>query len=186
MRPTSSRHQSGFTLLEVLLVAMLMGLIATAATLSMGGAKGDRELDKQARRFMATLQQAQEYSVMDGRLLGLRLEDHGWQFMSRNPKDRKWQALTGDKILGPVQLSEEMTLAVALEGFSWRTDSDEKTEQGRDERERTPQVFIFPGGELTPFVLTLSQQVDDEKYLRTVKGDEFGRLSLQEDEEEEE
>ncbi|MCH7370205.1 MULTISPECIES: GspH family T2SS minor pseudopilin variant ExeH [Aeromonas] len=185
MRRALSR-QSGFTLLEVLLVAMLMGLVATAVVLSMGGVKGDRELDKQARRFMATLQQAQEYAVMDGRLLGLRLEDHGWQFMSRAAKDRKWQALTGDKILGPVELPEEMTLSVELEGFSWRTDSDEKTEQGRDEKERTPQIFIFPGGELTPFVLSLTQQDDETPYLRTVKGDEFGRLTLLQDEEEEE
>jgi general secretion pathway protein H len=187
VRLTSFRQrQAGFTLLEVLLVAMLMGLIATAVTLSMGGAKGDRELDKQARRFMATLQQAQEYSVMDGRLVGLRVEDNGWQFMTRAPKDRKWRALTDDKILGQVTLPEEMTLAITLEGFSWRTDSDEKTERSRDEQERTPQVLIFPGGELTPFVLALSQQTDDEKYLRTVKGDEFGRLSLLEDAVEEE
>lgn len=165
---------------------MLMGLVATAVTLSMGGARGDRELDKQARRFMATLQQAQEYSVMDGRLLGLRIEDNGWQFMSRNPRDRKWRALEADKILGPVQLQEEMRLSVELEGFSWRRDTDDKAEQARDERERTPQILIFPGGELTPFVLTLSQQADEDKYLRTVKGDEFGRLSLLEDEEEEE
>ena len=37
----------------------------------------------QARRFMAVLQQAQEYSVMDGRLVGLRVEDNSWQFMQR-------------------------------------------------------------------------------------------------------
>ena len=115
-RSLSFHRQSGFTLLEVLLVAMLMGLVATAVTLSMGGARGDRELDKQARRFMATLQQAQEYSVMDGRLLGLRVEENGWQFMSRDPKDRKWRALTGDRLLGPVTLPEGMTLAVELEG----------------------------------------------------------------------
>ncbi|MDX7797088.1 GspH family T2SS minor pseudopilin variant ExeH [Aeromonas caviae] len=183
---SSARHQAGFTLLEVLLVAMLMGLVATAVTLSMGGARGDRELDKQARRFMATLQQAQEYSVMDGRLLGLRVEENGWQFMSRAAKDRKWQALSGDKLLGPVTLPEGMTLAVELEGFNWRTASDERQEQGRDERERTPQILVFPGGELSPFVLTLSQQDEDLHYLRTVRGDEFGRLSLLQDEEEEE
>lgn len=181
-----ARHQAGFTLLEVLLVAMLMGLVATAVTLSMGGARGDRELDKQARRFMATLQQAQEYSVMDGRLLGLRVEENGWQFMSRDPKDRKWRALTGDRLLGPVTLPEGMTLAVELEGFNWRTASDERQERGRDERERTPQILVFPGGELSPFVLTLSQQDEDLHYLRTVRGDEFGRLSLLQDEEEEE
>nr|WP_276560474.1 type II secretion system minor pseudopilin GspH [Aeromonas salmonicida] len=187
VRGSSSRHrQAGFTLLEVLLVAMLMGLVATAVTLSMGGARGDRELDKQARRFMATLQQAQEYSVMDGRLVGLRIEANGWQFMQRQAKDRKWQALTGDKILGQVQLPDTMLLAIELEGFSWRTESDEKTERGRDEKERTPQVLIFPGGELSPFVLTLTQQDEDVRYLRTVKADEFGRLRLLQDEEEEE
>ena len=47
-------------------------------------------------------------------------------------------------------------------------------------------MFIFPGGELTPFVLTLTQQDDDLRYVRTVKADEFGRLRLLQDEEEEE
>ena len=73
-----------------------------------------------------------------------------------------------------------------LEGFNWRTASDERQERGRDERERTPQILVFPGGELSPFVLTLSQQDEDLHYLRTVRGDEFGRLSLLQDEEEEE
>lgn len=183
---SSARRQAGFTLLEVLLVAMLMGLVATAVTLSMGGARGDRELDKQARRFMAVLQQAQEYSVMDGRLVGLRVEDNGWQFMQRAAKDRKWQVMSGDKLLDRVELPDNIQLSIELEGFSWRTDSDEKYEKGRDEKERTPQVFIFPGGELTPFVLTLTQQDDDQRYVRTVKADEFGRLRMLQDEEEEE
>ena len=123
---------------------------------------------------------------MDGRLLGLRIEDNGGQFMSRSAKERKWQALTGDKLLGPVTLPEAMTLAVELEGFGWNMESDERREQTRDEEERTPQILIFPGGEQSPFVLTLHEQDEDQQYLRTVRGDEFGRLSLQEDEEEEE
>ncbi|WP_279491200.1 GspH family T2SS minor pseudopilin variant ExeH [Aeromonas veronii] len=185
-RSLSFHRQSGFTLLEVLLVAMLMGLVATAVTLSMGGARGDRELDKQARRLMATLQLAQEYAVMDGRLVGIRIEDNGWQFMQRQAKDRKWLALTGDKQLGPVQLAENMTLALELEGFGWQPDSDEKTEQKRDEKERTPQLLIFPGSELSPFVLTFTQQDDDARYTRIVKGDEFGRLTLLTGDEDEE
>ncbi|WP_421288038.1 GspH family T2SS minor pseudopilin variant ExeH [Aeromonas veronii] len=185
-RSLSFHRQSGFTLLEVLLVAMLMGLVATAVTLSMGGARGDRELDKQARRLMATLQLAQEYAVMDGRLVGIRIEDNGWQFMQRQAKDRKWLALTGDKQLGPVQLAENMTLALELEGFGWQPDSDEKTEQKRDEKERTPQLLIFPGGELSPFVLTFTQQDDDARNTRIVKGDEFGRLTLLTGDEDEE
>ncbi|MGL4250342.1 MAG: GspH family T2SS minor pseudopilin variant ExeH [Aeromonas sp.] len=171
-------RQAGFTLLEVLLVAMLMGLVATAVTLSMGGARGDRELDKQARRLMATLQLAQEYAVMDGRLVGIRIEDNGWQFMQRQAKDRQWQALSGDKQLAPVQLTENMTLTLELEGFGWQPDPDEEPEKKRDEKTLTPQLLIFPGGELSPFTLTFSQQDDEVRYTRIVKGDEFGRLTL--------
>ena len=74
-----------------------------------------------------------------------------------------------------------MTLAVELEGFNWRTASDERQEQGRDERSGHPRSWSFRG-ELSPFVLTLSQQDEDLHYLRTVRGDEFGRLSLLQDE----
>ena len=182
----SARRQSGFTLLEVLLVAMLMGLVATAVTLSMGGAKGDREIDKQARRLMATLQLAQEYAVMDGRLVGIRVEENGWQFMQRQAKDRKWLALTGDKQLGQVQLPENMVLTLELEGFGWQPDPDEEREKKRDDKERTPQLLSFPGGELTPFTLTFSQQDDEVRYTRIVKGDEFGRLTLLTGDEDEE
>ncbi|WP_321149888.1 GspH family T2SS minor pseudopilin variant ExeH [Aeromonas jandaei] len=185
-RAFSSHRQSGFTLLEVLLVAMLMGLVATAVTLSMGGAKGDREIDKQARRLMATLQLAQEYAVMDGRLVGIRVEENGWQFMQRQAKDRKWLALTGDKQLGQVQLPENMVLTLELEGFGWQPDPDEEREKKRDDKERTPQLLIFPGGELTPFTLTFSQQDDEVRYTRIVKGDEFGRLTLLTGDEDEE
>jgi general secretion pathway protein H len=79
---SSARHQAGFTLLEVLLVAMLMGLVATAVTLSMG-APGS-ELDKQAR-CRRPCKQAQEYSVMDG-CLGLRVEENGWQLRPGIPR----------------------------------------------------------------------------------------------------
>ncbi|MFM4649511.1 GspH family T2SS minor pseudopilin variant ExeH [Aeromonas bivalvium] len=168
-------RQAGFTLLEVLLVAMLMGLVATAVTLSMGGARGDRELDKQARRFMAVLQQAQQQAVMDGRLLGLRLDDHGWQFMRRQGKDRSWQPLEGDKLLGPVELGEDIRLTLELAGFAWLPRDDERGEANKTSR---PQVLIFPGDELTPFVLTLSQRVDDASHVRVVRADEFGALTL--------
>ncbi|WP_421193800.1 type II secretion system minor pseudopilin GspH [Aeromonas enteropelogenes] len=172
------RRQSGFTLLEVLLVAMLMGLVATAVTLSMGGARGDRELDQQARRLMATLQLAQEYAVMEGRLVGLRIEENGWQYMQRATRARKWQPIADDRQLGQAELPENMTLGLELGGFGWQPDPDEEREQKRDEKERTPQLLIFPGGELTSFTLTFTQQDDDARYIRIVKGDEFGRLTL--------
>jgi general secretion pathway protein H len=47
-------------------------------------------------------------------------------------------------------------------------------------------VFIFPGDELTPFVLTFTQQVDEERYFRVVWADEFGNLKLDSDRPEEE
>ncbi|ALP40999.1 general secretion pathway protein H [Aeromonas schubertii] len=181
--PVRGDRQAGFTLLEVLLVAMLMGLVAMAVTLSMGSVKGDRELENQSARLRAALQQAQEQAIMEGRLLGLRVEDRAWQFMVRSGQDRKWQAIEGDKLLSRHELPEGMSLALEVEGFSWQSGRDEKAEQSREEKARTPQVLLFPGSELTPFTLTLTLDQDGERFLRRYQGDGFGRITRQEEEE---
>ncbi|MGL5947597.1 MAG: type II secretion system minor pseudopilin GspH [Aeromonas sp.] len=174
------RYARGFTMLEMMLVAMLMGLMATGVTLSMGGAKGDRELEQQARSFMVRLQQAQEHSVMDGALLGLRIEENGWQFMRRDKTQAsQWLAISDDKVLKAITLPEEMRLNLTLEGFDWLPENKESaSDRPLDEKERAPQILIFPGGELSPFTLTFTQQDGDEEYRRLVLGDELGTLAL--------
>ncbi|MGL5660358.1 MAG: type II secretion system minor pseudopilin GspH [Aeromonas sp.] len=187
MKTAPSAHRcAGFTLLELLLVTILMGLVATAVTLSLGSAKGDRALDEQARRLIATLQLAQEYAVMDGRLVGLRIDEHGWQFMQRQLKDRQWQALTDDKQLGPVTLPSHITLTLTLEGFGWLPDADSPQDLRLNSQQDTqkspnlppPQVLILPGGELSPFEITFTQQDGEVHYLRQIRGNELGHLSL--------
>lgn len=177
------RPARGFTLLEVMLVALLMGLVAGAVTLSMGSVQGDRELDHQTTRFRVALQQAQERAVMEGRLLGLRVEQDGWQFMVRTGKERKWQAIGDDRLLSRHTLPEGMATTLEVDGFGWQSDRDEAAEQQRDEQKRSPQVLIFPGNELTPFTLELTREQEGSTSHRRLMGDEFGKVTLEQEEE---
>lgn len=163
----------GFTLLEILLVAMLMGLVATAVTLGMGAAQGDRTLERQHGRLWAALQQAQELAIMEGRLVGLRVDEQGWQFMLRQGAKRQWQGIADDPLLARNDLPAGLRLSLELEGFDALTEPAE--EQGGD-RPPSPQILLFPGGELTPFVLTLES--DGDQHLRRLQGNEFGQISL--------
>ena len=65
----------GFTLLEILLVAALVGLAASVVMLSVGRSGPEQALQTEAERFVALFQLVQEESEMSGDELGLRLED---------------------------------------------------------------------------------------------------------------
>ena len=59
-----SRQQAGFTLLEMMVVVVIIGIIMSFATLSIGG--GDRradELKREAQRFMALLELASSEAI---------------------------------------------------------------------------------------------------------------------------
>ena len=49
---------SGFTLLEILVVIVIIGVMVTMATLSIGLLGADREVEEETRRFWAVLRQA--------------------------------------------------------------------------------------------------------------------------------
>ena len=49
----AQRTESGFTLIEIMVVVIIVGVIASAAFLSMGALRNDRALTDEARRFIA-------------------------------------------------------------------------------------------------------------------------------------
>lgn len=66
--------QAGFTLLEIMVVVMLMGLL-TAVLVSQGNwTSDDRQLEEEAARLEDTLALLNERSLFSGQLLALRLK----------------------------------------------------------------------------------------------------------------
>ena len=57
------RRQTGFTLLEILVVLILLGIILSVAVLSTGGVK-ERELEQEVQRMVRLIQLAKEEAVL--------------------------------------------------------------------------------------------------------------------------
>lgn len=69
----------GFTLLEILVVVVIIGVLAAAVVLAVDGGSA-RQLDREAERFRALLGQACEQAELGGRDLGVLVRDDGYGF----------------------------------------------------------------------------------------------------------
>ena len=73
-RLAAARAAAGFTLLEVLVVLVIIGIITAMATISVRVLGGDHEMQQEAERLQAILQQSREDAMLQSRDIGLRIE----------------------------------------------------------------------------------------------------------------
>jgi general secretion pathway protein H len=168
-RAAPAGRQPGFTLVEILVVVIVVGIIATAAVLALGAGGTDRQLEREGRRLAALLELASEEAVLQGRELGLELFAAGYRFHAWVPDDDDWRALDEDRHLGPRQLPEGMDLALLLEG----RDVTLALEAAADGR---PQIMLLSSGELTPFALEFRRNRSPGLLLQA---DALGRVLIE-------
>jgi general secretion pathway protein H len=111
MAPVRVRHGGssarGFTLVEVLVVALLVGITVAFVAVNLRGDDRDT-LRKEAARLATGLEQAQDEAVMTGVSLAWRGADDAYQYLRRGP-DGTWTAVDGDsfaarRLTQPVRL----------------------------------------------------------------------------------
>ncbi len=140
---------SGFTLLELLVVMVIIGLLATMAVLSVG----TREplASQEARRLAELLRLGVEEAVLQGREWGLRVTSDGYEFMVLG--ESRWRVV-GDEILHPRKLPQDVGTRLTLEGEELSLEHE--THDKNDQQEAiTPQVLLLSSGEVSPFRLAL-------------------------------
>lgn len=199
MAPERSR---GFSLLELLVVVVIIGILATMFTLSVGITSGDRELEREADRLQALLQLASEDAVLQGRELGLRFYPDAYEFSVLDPVEGRWQVVSQDPLLRERKLAEDVELLVTIEGReidldAAREERDERRaaaaeaaaeseDDEQDEEEEKaeagyrPQVFLFSSGDLTPpFSIEMRRRFGDLRL--TLEVAETGEIELTRD-----
>lgn len=170
---SSSRRRSrraaarapGFTLLEVLVVVVIIGIIATMAVVSTRVLGGDQEMDQEARRLSAVLAQAREEAMLQGRDVGLRVDGRGYDFLLYDNRNERWRLAEGDPLL------RERLLPEGLEARLWLESREIKLPSRATPNEQspaTPQVVVLASGDTSPFELRLERAGTRE--LRAVVG----------------
>ena len=198
--------QGGFTLIELMMVMVLLGLVVGIAVATMGGGGQSRELVNETNRLHAVLKMASEEAIFSNSEIGFSIDNSGYEFLQYQEKERKWVnaekpflkshtfpewlttdfAREGDEIKLKDEKASENSMSSM--GLSWDTGDDDKDGKGDKEKSgklKRPQVMLLSSGEVTPFKLGLQFKDDSDTRIEIV-GEAGGNIRLPHVEEQEE
>ncbi len=160
----------GFTLLEIMVVLVLVGIITSFALLSVGGGPRER-LAEEARRLAALVELHQQEAILNGETRGIQFSRTGYALLTLGEKGQ-WQSPTAANTLIQHTLPEDIALGLWVEDRA----VDLKTTA------KLPQVLLLASGETTEFVAVFGfaddRAPDAPRY--RVAGDALGRLTMAE------
>ncbi len=153
------RHK-GFTLIEILVVMVIIGVVAGMAALVVSGNKERRQLENETRKLLAILQLTQEESVFQNVEIGVRIDSDGYEFRALNEEDMVWAEMPQDYFR---KRAFPEWLDVEFKGQN--TEFKLKQTKSSAKPAFLPQLLFLSSGENTPFTVVLkAKQSPDIKF----------------------
>ncbi len=138
-------EQHGFTLIELLVTLLLMGVLASLATLAVGG-QAQRQANDEARRLYHLLGYASDEAALTGEEYGLRLDSEGYGFVRFDPAEEQWLPASAQEFADHM-MPAGIGLDIRVEHTPVLAAARRKDAQ------RSPEVLILSTGEISPFHL---------------------------------
>ncbi|RKZ47108.1 MAG: type II secretion system protein GspH [Candidatus Parabeggiatoa sp. nov. 3] len=165
--PKLQTKTNGFTLIEIMVVMIIIGVILSFATLSIGDGGLAQKLEQEAQRLTALLKLAQTEAIMQAKEMGISFDNQGYRFYVLQAQ--KWQPFTiQDDIFRPRTLPKGIFTEIHLEGEPIIL----------NEAKNTPQLLLLSSGELIPFQILFIAETDETMRYR-ITGTALWELSLQ-------
>jgi len=90
---------AGFTLLEILVVVLIIGVVTAGMLLSMSFAGKDTELETEGKRLLSLMNYAREQAELQTRDYGIFFGEHGYVFVVYDVRTGAWRAVPEDDAL---------------------------------------------------------------------------------------
>lgn len=166
---TLRTRQAGFTLIEILVVLIIVGLLSALAVFTMGGSSQHRELESEVRKLYVLMQTASEQAVLNNSELGLQLENDGYQFVVFQDDTGDWR-VSEERIFRTRSFPDWLVATKYIENDIPRLASDED--------KLLPDVVFFSSGATTPFEIEFTVGSDSD-YLHVISSDGFSAMEWQ-------
>jgi len=155
MRRESARagaDSAGFTLIEIMVVVVIIGVVAALMVLSFTVTGRDRELEKESDRLFALFTYSREQAELQTREYGVLFQDDGYEFLTYDVRRAIWRSVPDDEALVARRLPDGLGVKLTVEA------RPVVLTRPKDARDKTPQVMIFSNGDLTSFAATLERE----------------------------
>ncbi len=157
---TGMRIKSGFTLVEILVVVLIIGITIGFALLAFGDFGGSRRVVVAAEQFAGYVRLVQQQAILEASTLGIRLNKQGYQVFRFNVSGN-WQAMPSKTIFHAQHFPDSTVINL----------------ENRTNKKESPEIIINSSGDMTPFKLHFGSE--RQRYVITVIGSHDGHVALQ-------
>jgi general secretion pathway protein H len=152
IRRRCAPRASGFTLIEIMVVVLIIGVISAGIMLSINLTGRDKDLERESERFAALVNYAREQSELQTREYGLIFQNDSYEFVSFDTRRGLWRTVFEDDALVLRHLPDGLDLKLVVESRPIIL------KRPTDAQDKTPQVMIYSTGDLTSFQVTLERE----------------------------
>lgn len=154
------RKNSGFTLIEILVVMTIIGITLGFTMLVFGDFGAKRRIETEAEQLQHIFKLAQQQAILESATLGLRINNKSWQFQRFVPPST-WTIISTRNIYREHFLPKNMQIVL-------KTTFKPKGNQ--------PNIVIDASGSITPFVMEIGNARNPD--LLIFSGQSNGNLTL--------
>jgi general secretion pathway protein H len=180
-------NRQGFSLLELLLTLVIIGLIASLAGLGISSGSRPYKIDAALRNFADVASYALDEAQMSGTDMGLFIEQrseadgvvYSYQWMQRQQQDELgWQLAPFDEdAYGRRDMPLDMDVLLEVEQGAVQPGNASDGADVDEDAPARPQVVFYSSGETTPGIMTWVDTASGE-VLWELEWDLLGRMSL--------
>ena len=156
---------NGFSLIEILVVLVIIGIFLGTTVLSISTTGIDRDLEWEAFRVNTLLDVMTEEAIVRNKDFGILFTESSYHFYIYDNIKKIWYMPIDESVLSSYELRDSITLQLSLED---KIIELENSLDLNDQEQVSPHIILFSSGLVMPFKLFLNRENSLNRFIVNV------------------